>query len=91
MSIDFEGANRGLQISTAVEREGSLSSCTFSEAVTWGKYRTADEEKLVQIWAEYSIIFPMITAYVIDLCPGRIQKNIISQMPDFINKLKATR
>ncbi|MBC8180093.1 deoxyhypusine synthase family protein, partial [candidate division KSB1 bacterium] len=91
LSIDFDGADRGLQISTAVEREGSLSSCTFSEAVTWGKYRSVNEDKLIQIWGEYSVIFPLLTAYVIDLCPIRKQKNIISQMADFINKLEAAQ
>ncbi|MBU4445910.1 MAG: deoxyhypusine synthase family protein [Candidatus Marinimicrobia bacterium] len=91
LSIDFEGADRGLQISTAVEREGSLSSCTFSEAVTWGKYRSADEAKLVQIWSEYSIIFPLLTAYVLDLCPHRKHKDIISQMSNFINNLETAQ
>ena len=91
LSIDFDGADRGLQISTAVEREGSLSSCTFSEAVTWGKYRSVNEDKLIQIWGEYSVIFPLLTAYVIDLCPSRKRKNIISQMSNFINKLEAAR
>jgi deoxyhypusine synthase len=66
LGIDFEGADRGLQIGTAVEREGSLSSCTFGEAVTWGKYQHADQANLVQVWGEYSVIFPMVTAYVID-------------------------
>lgn len=89
LGIDFEGADRGLQISTAVEREGSLSSCTFGEAVTWGKYREADEEKLVQLWGEYSIFFPLLCAYVIDLCPARVPKNLISQMYTIIEKLES--
>jgi len=89
LSIDYEGAHRGLQISTAVEREGSLSSCTFGEAVTWGKYRADDEQKLVQIWSEYSIVFPLLTAYVLDSCSNRQYKNIISQMPIFAQKLEA--
>jgi deoxyhypusine synthase len=88
LGINFAGADRGLQISTAVEREGSLSSCTFGEAVTWGKYREADEEKLVQLWGEYSIFFPLLCAYVIDLCPARAHKNLISQMKNIINKLE---
>ncbi len=88
LGINFEGADRGLQISTAVAREGSLSSCTFGEAVTWGKYRKADEEKLVQLWGEYSIFFPLLCAYVIDLCPARKHKNLISQMKNIINNLE---
>ena len=91
LSIEFEGADRGLQISTAVEREGSLSSCTFGEAVTWGKYRSANEDNLVQIWSEYSIVFPLLSAYVIDLCPNRPHKNVISQMANYINNLESAR
>lgn len=87
LNIDFEGADRGLQIGTAVEREGSLSGCTFGEAVTWGKYRGVDEEKLVQIWGEYSLIFPLLTAYVLDNCKGRPPKNIVGQMPKFLENL----
>ncbi len=88
LGINFEGAERGLQISTAVEREGSLSSCTFSESVTWGKYRSADETNLVQIWGEYSIIFPMLVMYVLENCNVRQPKNIVAKMPDFIEKLE---
>ena len=91
LGIEFEGADRGLQISTAVEREGSLSSCSFGEAVTWGKYRAADDEKLVQIWSEYSIVFPLLAAYVLELCEQRSQKNIIAQMNDYINHLESAR
>ena len=78
LGVDFEGADRGLQITTAAEREGSLSGCTFGEAVTWGKYRAADEDKLVQIWGEYSIIFPLLVAYVLDQCaPKTGQKHCL--------------
>jgi len=88
LSIDFAGADRGLQISTAVEREGSLSSCTFGEAVTWGKYRTDDPGKLVQIWGEYSMVFPLLAAYAIELCPPRRPKNYVDQLPKFISILE---
>ncbi len=88
LSLDFEGADRGLQIGTAVEKEGSLSSCTFGEAVTWGKYRSDDPGKLVQIWGEYSVIFPLLVAYVIELCAPRSPKNIIGNLPQFVEKLE---
>lgn len=91
MGIEFEGAERGLQISTAVEREGSLSSCTFGEAVTWGKYRSADETKLVQIWGEYSIVFPLLVAYVMDCCEERAPKQIISHLARFTKTLLNSR
>jgi deoxyhypusine synthase len=88
LSIDFEGADRGLQISTAIEKEGSLSGCSFGEAVTWGKYRSNDPARLVQIWAEYSIIFPLLAQYSIEVCHPRQQKNIVYRIPDFIKNLE---
>jgi deoxyhypusine synthase len=72
-----------------VEREGSLSSCTFGEAVTWGKYQRADEANLVQVWGEYSIVFPLLTAYVIDLCRPRRGNGLCSRMDDLIANLEA--
>jgi deoxyhypusine synthase len=91
LGIDFEGADRGLQIGTAVEREGSLSGCTFSEAVTWGKYRSMDEEKMVQIWGEYSVIFPILAAYVLAKCAKRPLKHIATQLPQYAEKLEQAR
>jgi deoxyhypusine synthase len=88
LNISFEGADRGLQISTAIEKEGSLSGCTFSESVTWGKYREVNDEKLIQIWGEYSLIFPLLAAYALDSCKNRPPRNIVSQMPVFIKKLE---
>ena len=83
------GASRGLQISTANVREGSLSSCTFGEAVTWGKYQKADEDKLVQIWGEYSYIFPMLAAYVIDRCEPREKRRLYPKMGAMRERLVA--
>jgi deoxyhypusine synthase len=91
LSIEFDGAERGLQISTAVEKEGSLSSCTFGEAVTWGKYRSDDPNKLVQIWGEYSLIFPLLAAYVLELCSPRKQKNFVNRFPELIENLKSAK
>lgn len=88
LSVDFEGADRGLQIGTAVEREGSLSSCTFGEAVTWGKYHHADQANLVQVWGEYSVIFPLLAAYVVDTCDPREPKRICGQMTERTRKLE---
>lgn len=91
LGIDFEGADRGIQIGTAVEREGSLSSCTFGEAVTWGKYQAADETNLVQVWGEYSIIFPLLAAYVVDLCPPRPGIDLCGRMEALLARLEAAR
>jgi deoxyhypusine synthase len=88
LNIPFQGAERGLQIGTASEREGSLSGCTFGESVTWGKYRAAEAERLVQIWGEYSVIFPLLAAFVLDQCETRRPGNLISRMPEYRKKLE---
>jgi deoxyhypusine synthase len=87
-NIPFQGAERGLQIGTASEKEGSLSGCTFSESVTWGKYRAAAAERLVQIWAEYSLIFPLLAAFALDRCERRQPRNLASRMPGNRKKLE---
>jgi deoxyhypusine synthase len=91
LDIDFEGADRGLQIGTAIEREGSLSGCTFGEAVTWRKYRSAEEEKLVQIWGEYSVAFPLLAAYVLNRCKPREPKRLIPRMTEIAARLESAR
>ncbi|MFC1811437.1 deoxyhypusine synthase family protein [Thermodesulfobacteriota bacterium] len=91
LKIKFDGAERGIQIGTAVEKEGSLSGCTFSESVTWGKYHQADGDKLIQIWGEYSVIFPILTAYTLEVCNKKPTKNIASQLPNYIKNMDAKR
>jgi deoxyhypusine synthase len=88
LGVDFAGADRGIQIGTAVEREGSLSSCTFGEAVTWGKYQQADEANLVQVWGEYSVIFPLLVAYALERCDPRPTKDISSRMDERVRRLE---
>lgn len=88
LSVEFEGADRGLQISTSVEREGSLSSCTFGEAVSWGKYRKDDPARLVQIWAEYSIVFPLLAASVLESCTARQPGRITDRIPEYVKHLE---
>lgn len=77
---DYEGADRGIQISTADPRDGGLSGCTFGEAVTWKKYHHDDRRALVQIWSEYSIVLPLLTAYVMERCPSREPARILDRL-----------
>lgn len=88
--IDFEGADRGLQITTAIERDGGLSGCTFSEGVTWGKYKDATRD-LVQIFSEYSIVFPLITGYILENCKNREPKRLMEKKAGMLEKLKSDR
>jgi deoxyhypusine synthase len=91
LGIEFQGADRGIQIGTAVEREGSLSSCTFGEAVTWGKYHHADQASLVQVWGEYSVIFPLLVMYVLQNCKPRKPKSLAGKVSDMADSLEIAR
>jgi len=84
---DYHGASRGIQITTANVREGSLSSCTFGEAVTWGKYESADEARLVQVWGEYSVIYPLLSAYVLARCKPRRTRRLYDSIEDSLGRL----
>lgn len=85
--LPFHGADRGLQITTASERDGGLSGCTFGEGVTWGKYKNA-EQGLVQIWGEYSYILPLIAGYVFESCKRRKRKRIAVKLADVLSDMK---
>ena len=84
----YHGASRGLQISTANVREGSLSACTFGEAVTWGKYEADDASRLVQLWGEYSVLFPLLAAYVMERCEPRSSRCLFDHLSEFVSQLK---
>lgn len=76
LGIRWEGADRGLQITTADVKDGGLSGCTFFEGVTWGKYKDCDETRLVQIKGDYRVIFPLIELPVYRECEARTLKRI---------------
>ena len=88
LGLDYDGADRGLQIGTANEREGSLSGCTFAEAVTWGKYSRADSDRLVQVWAEYSLVFPVLVCYLLESCRQRPLRRLTERMPALTQALE---
>jgi deoxyhypusine synthase len=52
------GLDYAVQITTAVEFDGSLSGARLSEAITWGKI--SKEGKDISIWGEATIILPML-------------------------------
>ncbi len=86
LGISYEGADRGVQITTAIERDGGLSGCTFGEAVTWGKYKDA-HSGLVQVWGEVSVIAPLIFWHVMENCKERRLKQLMDGKKGFYKKL----
>ncbi|MHA1743711.1 MAG: deoxyhypusine synthase family protein [Candidatus Heimdallarchaeota archaeon] len=87
LGIDFKGADCGIQITTAVEKDGGLSGCTFNEGVTWGKYKAVNKN-LIQIWGEMSLIIPIIVGYIIENCRKRPSRQVIKHKSKYLEKLK---
>ena len=86
LGINFEGADHGLQITTAVEKDGGLSGCPFSEAVTWGKYKDA-HTGLVQIWGESMVVAPIIFWYVNEACKEKKPRQLMLRKKEFYEHL----
>ena len=68
-----------------------MSGCTFSESVTWGKYQSADDTNLVQIWGEYSVVLPLLAAFVLDTCKPRRSRDLVGRMPAALKALEDKR
>lgn len=87
LGVAHEGADRGIQVTTAVERDGGLSGCTFGEAVTWGKYKDATRG-LVQVWGEVSVIAPLLAWYVVEACAPRPPKRLLDKKAACVEGLR---
>lgn len=65
-----------------------LSGCTFGESVTWGKYRGAEEDKLVQTRSDYSVLFPLPGAYALEACDNRPPVDLVPDMHSMTKRLE---
>ncbi|PCN51289.1 deoxyhypusine synthase [Candidatus Geothermarchaeota archaeon ex4572_27] len=55
-----EGLDYAVQITTAVEWDGSLSGARLDEAISWGKVREGARQ--VTVWADATIALPILAA-----------------------------
>lgn len=56
------GAESAVYINTAQEFDGSDAGARPDEAVSWGKIKVGDEVKSIKVYAEATVVFPMIVA-----------------------------
>ena len=57
-NIESMGYNYSVRITSAVEYDGGLSGCTFSESKSWGKYSL--ESKYITVWCDATIALPIL-------------------------------
>jgi len=67
-----EGLDAAVQISTATPEDGSLSGAPLTEAISWGKVRG---EKIVSVFGDITIIFPMVVAVALERLKGGENSN----------------
>lgn len=89
LGIDYEGADCGIQISMAIVNDGALSSCTFNEGKTWGKFE--NDSGLVQVFGEYITPFLLIAGYVLENCPSQPLARLVDKRGEMVEMLKRDR
>lgn len=57
-----DGAEHAVYINTAQEFDGSDAGARPDEAVSWGKIKSGTEAESVKVYAEATVVFPMIVA-----------------------------
>lgn len=56
--------NYAVRISTAVEQDGGLSGCTYSEGKSWGKFEP--DAQTAEVWADATIVLPLLVKGVLE-------------------------
>ena len=72
------GLQYAVYITTAVELDGSLSGAQTREAVSWKKI--SEKAQHVTVWAEATIVLPLIVAYLISVIEKRKRPPIVRRI-----------
>ncbi len=64
LGIQHKRFSYAVRISTAVEQDGGLSSCTYSEGKSWGKFEP--DCATSEIWADATIVLPLLVKGVLE-------------------------
>ncbi|MEM2974476.1 MAG: deoxyhypusine synthase family protein, partial [Candidatus Micrarchaeia archaeon] len=57
-----EGADYAVYITTDTEEGGSDSGARPDEAVSWGKIKTKNSSRMIKVYADATLAFPLIVA-----------------------------
>lgn len=82
------GQNYIIQITDARPDTGGLSGATLQEGKSWGKVQDS-HEGLVTVYADSTVAFPIIAAYVLATQKPRKPKRIYKDIGKFYEKLQA--
>lgn len=64
VGVDHKRFRYAIRISTAIEQDGGLSSCSYSEGKSWGKFEP--DAKTAEIWADATTVLPLLVKGVLE-------------------------
>ncbi len=85
---DKGGHDFFIQLTTDSPHWGGLSGATPSEAHSWGKVKDPERNNTV-VYSCASITFPLLAAYVTDVCTPREPKRLLGKLPEWTETLMA--
>ena len=88
LGLEVEGHDYFVQITDARPDTGGLSGATPSEAVSWGKVNPETLPDSVVCYADSTIAFPVVTAYVLSRCARRPLKRLYARRDELMERLE---
>jgi len=73
-----DGLEYAVYVTTAVEQDGSLSGAQTREAISWRKI--SERAKHVTVWAEATLVLPLMVTYLISKITSREKPKMLSQI-----------
>jgi deoxyhypusine synthase len=88
LRIKEAGQDYFIQITDARVDTGGLSGATPKEAVTWGKIDPDTVETSVIVYADCTIVLPLITAYVLQNTKPKELKRLFDRRSELFDRLR---
>lgn len=90
LRIEEAGQDYFIQITDARVDTGGLSGATPKEAVTWGKIDPESVETCVTVYADCTIVLPLITAYVLQNTKPRKLRRLYERRTELFDRLRGS-
>lgn len=88
LRIKEAGQDYFIQITDARVDTGGLSGATPKEAVTWGKIDPESVETSVIVYADCTIVLPLLTAYVLQNAKPKKQRRLYDRRAELFSRLR---
>lgn len=88
LRIEEAGQDYFIQITDARVDTGGLSGATPKEAVTWGKIDPESVETSVIVYADSTIVMPLITAYVLQNTKPKKPRRLYERRAELFDRLR---